>query len=123
VFCAPACRTAYHTAARRWAEAGVAAGVLTIADIRKGGLAACALLPPSNSPVSLSEHRKPVPMAPAESADEAAQLLDEVLHALLSLPPDEWSWLVYYRLPGELVEKLRDLVEPKNRPRFPNRRR
>jgi hypothetical protein len=45
-------------------------------------------------------------------------LLEALLTALLALPPDELSWLIYYRLPGALGEKLRDRMNPENRPRF-----
>ena len=31
--------------------------------------------------------------------------LDELLSALLALRPNELSWFIYYRLPGELVER------------------
>ena len=35
---------------------------------------------------------------------DGEELLDALLTALLALPPDELSWLVYYRLPGALGE-------------------
>jgi hypothetical protein len=34
-FCGAACRSAFHTAARRWAERAVAAGWLTLAELRR----------------------------------------------------------------------------------------
>jgi hypothetical protein len=33
-FCSPRHRIAFHTAARRWAEYAVAAGILTVGDLR-----------------------------------------------------------------------------------------
>jgi len=45
VFCTSGCRTAFHSAARRWAEQAVAAGLLTVAELRSGDPAACTLLP------------------------------------------------------------------------------
>jgi hypothetical protein len=113
VFCGPACRTAFHTAARRWAERAVAAGTLTVADIRKGRFAACTLLPGGNPPVSISEPRKPTLVVPTESPDPstgsgqagAAELLDEVLIALLDLPAEGW-FTVIDMLPAGLVERL-----------------
>jgi hypothetical protein len=43
VFCATACRSAFHTASRRWAESAVACGALTVADLRNGDSQACTL--------------------------------------------------------------------------------
>ena len=34
-FCSPRHRTAFHSAARRWAERKIAAGILTIAELRQ----------------------------------------------------------------------------------------
>ena len=44
VFCTSGCRNAFHAAARRWAERAIAAGMLTIAELRNGDPAACTLL-------------------------------------------------------------------------------
>jgi hypothetical protein len=54
---------------------------------------------------------------------EAEELLDALLTAPLALSPNELSWLIYYQLPGELGERLRDRMNPENRPRFPSRLR
>jgi hypothetical protein len=48
-FCSSACRTAFHSACRRWAERVVAAGRLTVAALRGGNAAACTLLSGSGS--------------------------------------------------------------------------
>src|SRR5437868_14288937 len=37
-FCSPSCRLAFHAATRRWTLDAVGAGVLSIADIKKGTL-------------------------------------------------------------------------------------
>ena len=42
-FCRPRCRRAFHAAARRWALEAIAAGVLTLAEVKKGFAATCAL--------------------------------------------------------------------------------
>jgi hypothetical protein len=42
-FCGAACRSDFHTAARRWAERALIAGRLTIADLRNGTKGACTL--------------------------------------------------------------------------------
>ena len=44
LFSTSACRTAFLTAARRWAERAIDSGALTIADLRNGDPAACTLL-------------------------------------------------------------------------------
>ena len=43
-FCSARHRAEFHSAARRFAERAVAAGILTVADIRNGAPAACTLL-------------------------------------------------------------------------------
>jgi hypothetical protein len=43
-FCSARYRAEFHSAARRFAERGIAAGVLTVADTRNGARAACTLL-------------------------------------------------------------------------------
>jgi hypothetical protein len=44
-FCGAKCRIAYWTALRRWGERAIAAGILTIADLRNGAAEACTLIP------------------------------------------------------------------------------
>jgi len=80
-FCCPAHRMAFWSALRRWGERAVAAGILTVADIRNGDPAACALLPGSISPVSVPLAEKPAPVASAERPDDTAELLDEACRA------------------------------------------
>jgi hypothetical protein len=46
-FCRPSCRRAFHGAARAWALAELAAGRLTLADIKNGRPATRAFLPAS----------------------------------------------------------------------------
>jgi hypothetical protein len=53
-FCSPRHRKEFHSAARRFGERAVAAGILTIADLRSGAGAACTLL----------EAAAPTPTAP-----------------------------------------------------------
>jgi hypothetical protein len=43
-FCSTRCRHKFHSCARRWAEAAIDLGILTIDDIRSGNPAACTLL-------------------------------------------------------------------------------
>ena len=44
LFCRSACRVAFHSAARRWAEGALVTGTLTIGDIRNASPEACTLL-------------------------------------------------------------------------------
>ena len=74
------------------------------------------------APADRRAARPPFPEAPAKRSEDAA-LLDKLLSALLALPPDELSWLIYYRLPGELGERLRDRMKPEKRAWFPSRSR
>jgi hypothetical protein len=89
VFCAPACRAAFHTAARRWAEQAVASGMLTIAELRTGDPAACTLRTTAFSPAPISEPQKPAAVAPAERATEAVELR---LDKMTAMQVRELTW-------------------------------
>jgi hypothetical protein len=54
-FCASSCRTAFHTAARRWAEVEIAAGTISVADLKSPGKACT----PAQRPQSLASIPKP----------------------------------------------------------------
>jgi hypothetical protein len=54
-FCCAAHRAAFHAAARRWAECLVAAGLVSIADL-KAAPAACTLLPAAILPSAEVQH-------------------------------------------------------------------
>ena len=69
-FCSAEHRSLFWSALRRWGERAVAAGILTITDIRNGDPAACTL---PGAPVS--PPRQPVP---AEEQDDFDRLLDEM---------------------------------------------
>src|SRR5262249_26493444 len=49
-FCGAGCRTAFWSALRRWGERAVAAGILTVGDIKNADPAACTLVPGCVSP-------------------------------------------------------------------------
>jgi hypothetical protein len=110
-FCREACRRALDRAGRRFIAEAIADGTLTPAALKSGYAATRALLFEAVSPQPIDPDRTP------------AALLDALMTALLKLPPDELSWLIYYRLPGELGETLRDRMKPENRSRFPSRPR
>jgi hypothetical protein len=92
-FCSAAHRMAFWSALRRWAERMVAAGVLTVADIRNDDPEACMLLRDGTLPVPLSEHR------------EAEDLLKDLASALRALPEVAWLRAVG-KLPDALFERL-----------------
>jgi hypothetical protein len=107
-FCRPPHRRAYDRAGRKFIAEAIAAGTLTPAALKSGCAATRGLLAGAETTAPVSE---------------AEELLDALLAALLALPPNELSWLIYYRLPGELGERLRDRMKPENRSRFPSRPR
>jgi hypothetical protein len=73
----------FWSALRRWGERAVAAGVLTIADIRDGDPAACTLLlaAGSHAPVGKASSQHPSPEAPRPQSDYPQQLVLEQLMA------------------------------------------
>jgi hypothetical protein len=84
----------FWSALRRWGERAVAAGILTIPDIKNGH--------PAIAATGTSE--KPLP-APAHAAPPAAELLDDFLIALLELPGDTWSDIAV-AFPDELFDRI-----------------
>jgi hypothetical protein len=82
-----------------------AAGTLTLDSLRNGAAATRALLPGAVSPTSVSVPQKSTPVAPAERSDEAADLLDDFLLAILDLPGDTWADLAA-ALPDEVLDRI-----------------
>lgn len=105
VFCRPVCRRAFDAAGRRWVGEAIAIGMLTLDALKDGAAATRALLPGAISPPPISPVEKPVPVAPAECPDEAAELLDDFLIALLDLPGDAWSDIAV-AIPDELYDRI-----------------
>jgi hypothetical protein len=74
-FCSTEHRSLFWSALRRWGARAVAAGILTIADIRNGDPAACTL------PGALTSSA-PQPSSPAEAqkdlSDDFSRLLEEM---------------------------------------------
>ena len=83
-FCGAACRSAFWSALRRWGERAIAAGILTIDDIRDGNPEACTLLrgrlppAPAGGDAAL---QSPLRMAPRAESDYARQTAFEQLLA------------------------------------------
>jgi len=55
VFCTAACRSAFHSASRRWAERALACGLLTIAELQNSDPQACTLRERTEEGSSLPE--------------------------------------------------------------------
>ena len=74
-FCCARCRHEVHSCARRWAEAAVAAGVLSVSVLKNCDPAACTLLLEARSlvPVVGSPWEDPVPTLPRVDNRSAAQ--------------------------------------------------
>jgi hypothetical protein len=77
------CRSAFWTALRRWGERAIAAGILTIGDIKNGNLEACTLLPRANSPEPIGEAATQFSaiVAPRADSPDARQMAFEQLLA------------------------------------------
>jgi hypothetical protein len=101
---------AFWSALRRWAERAVAAGTLTVDHIRSSDPAACTLLPGAISPAPISEPQKAAAVEPAERPDEAGELLDDFLIALLELPGAAWPNLAV-ALPDEVFDRIDQYLE------------
>jgi hypothetical protein len=101
VFCTSSCRTAFHSAARRWAECAVASGLLTVGELRRGDPAACTLLSGGISHGEVSEHRSSATVALAAPPDERlldllGDILDELsVEELAVLPEAVWALIDY----------------------------
>ena len=65
---------AFWAAARRWAEAAVASGVLSVDDIRNGATKACTLLLEAGSLAPIPSPQQSAAVAPGERPDEANEL-------------------------------------------------
>jgi hypothetical protein len=94
-FCGADCRHRFHRAARQWAESAVAAGILTIADLRSGPGEACTLAGEGKAPAPVAEEGK------------AIGLLDDLLHELLI---DTFPDTVLDALSAEVLGRIADYL-------------
>jgi hypothetical protein len=87
-FCSARCRHEFHSCARRWAEAAVAAGALSIDVLKNGGFAACTLLPGATSALPIGEaalqHLAPVSPR-ADSRFTHQQNLEQLMAHAISM--------------------------------------
>jgi hypothetical protein len=74
-FCGPGCRTAFWSALRRWGERAIAAGILTVTDVRDGDPEACTLLLKATLPAPIDDaaRRSPTPVAPCAKSHYSPQ--------------------------------------------------
>ena len=74
-FCSARCRHEFHRCARRWAEAAVAAGALSVDVLKNGDPAACTLLPPAGSYETAGEAHghQSAPITPRVDSDLTRQ--------------------------------------------------
>jgi hypothetical protein len=75
-FCCARCRHEFHSCARRWAEAAVAAGALSVDVLKNGDPAAYTLLPRATSVVT-PQHLGPV--APFAGQQELERRMAEAV--------------------------------------------
>lgn len=91
-FCSPMHRAEFHSAARRFAEQAVAAGIVTLDAIRDGNLRARTLIPSAISPATAPEV--------GDEGDGLDALLSRILDALspdelAELPEPVWALLEF----------------------------
>jgi hypothetical protein len=82
-FCSTRCRHEFHSSARRWAEAAIAAGALSVNVLKNGNPAACTLLPRANSlePIGEAATRSCAIVAARADSPYAGQMAFEQLLA------------------------------------------
>ena len=91
-FCRPSCRRALHAAARGWVLAELAAGRLTISQIRDGIPGTCALATEGGI---------------QRLTAEAAKTFDALVSDLLAeLPEDVWL-----ALPDQILDQISDYLD------------
>jgi hypothetical protein len=87
-FCSAKHRSLFWSALRRWGERAVAAGILTVADIRNGDATACTLLPRATSAVPIGkatpQHLGPVSPT-ADSRFTSQQNLERLMAQAISM--------------------------------------
>jgi hypothetical protein len=104
-FCSVACRRADDAAARAKGHAQIERERERLPDVDNGCAATRALVTGATSPAWISPPRKPAPVALPEPPDEAAELLHELVIALLDLPGDG-GLEIADKLPVDLLNRL-----------------
>ena len=93
-FCGERCRRAFHAAVRRWTLGELAAGRLTLANIKNGLPATCAFATGAASSLPVAEEGE----VASASLDELAELLGIILDEVST---EEWA-----KLPDQVVTLL-----------------
>jgi hypothetical protein len=83
----------------------ISTGTLTVDALRNGAATTRALPPECNAPAPIPEPQKPAALASAEGLEEAAELLDDFLIALLDLLGDTWPEIAA-ALPDEVFDRI-----------------
>ena len=86
-FCCTKCRTTFWSALRRWGEHAIAAGTLTITDVKNGVVAACTP-PQGNEP--------PLPLSDIGASDLAPG--DALVKFIVDIERSKVDWLVKFRM-------------------------
>jgi hypothetical protein len=96
LFCTSGCRTAFHSACRRWTERAIASGLLTLLELRNGDPAACTLLWGRIPGVEVSEHGSPAASAPAarpgDSRITSGEAITVALDRMTAMQLRELTW-------------------------------
>jgi hypothetical protein len=83
VFCTAACRSAFHTAGRRWAERAVACGALMVDDLRNADTEACTLCRSDQRRSPAPEAASGVSALPEVSARFVVEIPHSIIEALV----------------------------------------
>jgi hypothetical protein len=83
VFCTAACRSAFHSASRRWAERALACGLLTIAELQNSDPQACTLRERMEEGSSLPETRSGNSASHDAPARFVVEVPPSIIHALI----------------------------------------
>ena len=111
LFCTSGCRTAFHSACRRWAERAIASGLLTLPELRSGDPAACMLLQDRISGAEVSQPRSPAALAPV--ARHGGLTITVALDRMMAMQLRELTWgdPHYSAAPEELAKAVGRLLK------------
>jgi hypothetical protein len=88
IFCGTDCRHHFHRSARQWAERAVAAGLLTIDDLKKGPRTACTLVAGVEQPSPLPDIGRTDIALPDRSTRFLVEIPRSIIDALVYLHRD-----------------------------------
>jgi hypothetical protein len=85
IFCGADCRHQFHRSARQWAEQAVAAGLLTIDDLKNGPRTACTLVARVEQPSPLADIGRTDSALPDGSTRFLVEIPRSIIDALIFL--------------------------------------